>query len=177
MVDERDAEDAIRALDNTEFGRQRRRLCVEWAKVSKLVALESIASCWAACFSNWVWKVTSGLCFLGAIAKDRKASVVFVLGVPTSISKAFNSCTYGLSKAQIAAVLVSFNSKLIDILRLESPGLAQHLDKDFSILSKLTVRSAPCLINRASFNRRVPLLSCPRNAWFIYVCVTSLIWL
>ncbi|KAL3699245.1 hypothetical protein R1sor_017267 [Riccia sorocarpa] len=32
MEDERDAEDAIRALDNTEFGRQRRRLCVEWAK-------------------------------------------------------------------------------------------------------------------------------------------------
>jgi arginine/serine-rich splicing factor 4/5/6 len=34
MDDERDAEDAIRGLDNSEFGRQRRRLCVEWAKVS-----------------------------------------------------------------------------------------------------------------------------------------------
>eukprot|EP01018_Ginkgo_biloba_P017958 Gb_02054 [translate_table: standard] len=33
MEDERDAEDAIRNLDNTEFGRQRRRLCVEWTKV------------------------------------------------------------------------------------------------------------------------------------------------
>ncbi|CAM6112000.1 unnamed protein product [Calypogeia fissa] len=32
MEDERDAEDAIRALDNSEFGRQSRRLCVEWAK-------------------------------------------------------------------------------------------------------------------------------------------------
>eukprot|EP00249_Psilotum_nudum_P011858 c23428_g1_i1 orf=359-934(+) len=32
MEDERDAEDAIRALDNVEFGRQRRRLRVEWAK-------------------------------------------------------------------------------------------------------------------------------------------------
>lgn len=33
MEDDRDAEDAIRALDNLEFGRQRRRLRVEWAKV------------------------------------------------------------------------------------------------------------------------------------------------
>ncbi|CAK9208439.1 unnamed protein product [Sphagnum troendelagicum] len=33
MDDERDAEDAIKGLDNIEFGRQRRRLCVEWAKV------------------------------------------------------------------------------------------------------------------------------------------------
>lgn len=33
MDDERDAEDAIRHLDNMEFGRQRRRLSVEWAKV------------------------------------------------------------------------------------------------------------------------------------------------
>ncbi|GLJ46025.1 hypothetical protein SUGI_0969590 [Cryptomeria japonica] len=32
MDDERDAEDAIRGLDKTEFGRQRRRLCVEWTK-------------------------------------------------------------------------------------------------------------------------------------------------
>lgn len=34
MIDERDARDAIRGLDNYEFGRQRRRLRVEWAKVS-----------------------------------------------------------------------------------------------------------------------------------------------
>eukprot|EP00245_Coleochaete_scutata_P006785 TRINITY_DN2156_c0_g1_i1.p1 TRINITY_DN2156_c0_g1~~TRINITY_DN2156_c0_g1_i1.p1 ORF type:complete len:181 (-),score=26.58 TRINITY_DN2156_c0_g1_i1:874-1416(-) len=32
MMDERDANDAIRALDRMEFGRQRRRLCVEWSK-------------------------------------------------------------------------------------------------------------------------------------------------
>ncbi|KAH7441384.1 hypothetical protein KP509_03G035700 [Ceratopteris richardii] len=32
MNDERDARDAIRGLDNREFGRQRRRLRVEWAK-------------------------------------------------------------------------------------------------------------------------------------------------
>eukprot|EP00897_Mesotaenium_endlicherianum_P004539 jgi/Mesen1/4112/ME000216S03373 len=32
MEDDRDAEDAIRALDRLEFGRQRRRLVVEWAK-------------------------------------------------------------------------------------------------------------------------------------------------
>eukprot|EP00270_Netrium_digitus_P011094 TRINITY_DN3508_c0_g1_i2.p1 TRINITY_DN3508_c0_g1~~TRINITY_DN3508_c0_g1_i2.p1 ORF type:complete len:185 (+),score=6.64 TRINITY_DN3508_c0_g1_i2:157-711(+) len=33
MEDERDAADAIRGLDRTEFGRnRRRRLCVEWAK-------------------------------------------------------------------------------------------------------------------------------------------------
>lgn len=31
--DERDAEDAIRDLDNTPFGYDRRRLSVEWAKV------------------------------------------------------------------------------------------------------------------------------------------------
>jgi arginine/serine-rich splicing factor 4/5/6 len=35
MDDDRDADDAIRALDNYEFGRQRRRLRVEWAKVEK----------------------------------------------------------------------------------------------------------------------------------------------
>jgi arginine/serine-rich splicing factor 4/5/6 len=34
--DERDAEDAIKGLDNIEFGRQRCRLCVEWAKVCGL---------------------------------------------------------------------------------------------------------------------------------------------
>lgn len=33
MEDERDAEDAIRALDRTEFGRHGRRLRVEWTKV------------------------------------------------------------------------------------------------------------------------------------------------
>lgn len=31
--DERDADDAIRALDNFPFGYDRRRLSVEWAKV------------------------------------------------------------------------------------------------------------------------------------------------
>lgn len=31
--DERDAEDAIRGLDNVAFGYDRRRLSVEWAKV------------------------------------------------------------------------------------------------------------------------------------------------
>lgn len=31
--DERDAEDAIRGLDNMPFGHDRRRLSVEWAKV------------------------------------------------------------------------------------------------------------------------------------------------
>lgn len=33
MEDERDAEDAIRRLDQTEFGRKGRRLRVEWTKV------------------------------------------------------------------------------------------------------------------------------------------------
>lgn len=33
MEDERDAEDAIRRLDQYEFGRNRRRLRVEWTKV------------------------------------------------------------------------------------------------------------------------------------------------
>ena len=33
MEDERDAEDAIRALDRREFGRKGRRLRVEWTKV------------------------------------------------------------------------------------------------------------------------------------------------
>jgi hypothetical protein len=33
MEDEQDAEDAIRGLDSTEFGTQRRRLSVEWTKV------------------------------------------------------------------------------------------------------------------------------------------------
>ena len=36
MEDERDAADAIRALDNYEFGRQRRHLRVEWAKVVEI---------------------------------------------------------------------------------------------------------------------------------------------
>lgn len=31
--DERDAEDAIRGIDNTPFGYERRKLSVEWAKV------------------------------------------------------------------------------------------------------------------------------------------------
>lgn len=33
MEDERDAEDAIRALDRVEFGKKGRRLRVEWTKV------------------------------------------------------------------------------------------------------------------------------------------------
>lgn len=33
MEDDRDAEDAIRALDRREFGRKGRRLRVEWTKV------------------------------------------------------------------------------------------------------------------------------------------------
>ena len=41
MEDERDAEDAIRNLDNTEFGRQRRRLCVEWTKQADRVIRRS----------------------------------------------------------------------------------------------------------------------------------------
>lgn len=36
MEDERDAEDAIRALDRIEFGRKGRRLRVEWTKVASL---------------------------------------------------------------------------------------------------------------------------------------------
>ena len=32
--DERDAEDAIRGIDNIPFGYEKRRLSVEWAKVS-----------------------------------------------------------------------------------------------------------------------------------------------
>lgn len=36
MDDERDAEDAIRGLDRTEFGRHGRRLRVEWTKVTPL---------------------------------------------------------------------------------------------------------------------------------------------
>jgi RNA recognition motif-containing protein len=36
MEDERDAEDAIRALDRFEFGRKGRRLRVEWTKVGYL---------------------------------------------------------------------------------------------------------------------------------------------
>jgi len=31
--DERDAEEAIRALDNVPFGHEKRRLSVEWARV------------------------------------------------------------------------------------------------------------------------------------------------
>lgn len=36
MEDERDGEDAIRALDRKEFGRKGRRLRVEWTKVIDL---------------------------------------------------------------------------------------------------------------------------------------------
>ncbi|XP_042505411.1 serine/arginine-rich splicing factor RS40-like isoform X2 [Macadamia integrifolia] len=37
MDDERDAEDAVRALDRTEFGRQGRRLRVEWTKQERSI--------------------------------------------------------------------------------------------------------------------------------------------
>jgi hypothetical protein len=37
MEDDRDADDAIRALDRTEFGRKGRRLRIEWAKVLELI--------------------------------------------------------------------------------------------------------------------------------------------
>lgn len=37
MEDERDADDAIRGLDRTEFGRKGRRLRVEWTKVMHLL--------------------------------------------------------------------------------------------------------------------------------------------
>lgn len=37
--DERDADDAIRALDNIAFGYDKRRLSVEWAKVCYLFKL------------------------------------------------------------------------------------------------------------------------------------------
>lgn len=40
MDDERDAEDAIRKLDRTVFGRKGRRLRVEWTKV-RLVMISS----------------------------------------------------------------------------------------------------------------------------------------
>ena len=36
MIDDRDAEDAIKDLDGQEFGRQRRRLVVQWAKVPEM---------------------------------------------------------------------------------------------------------------------------------------------
>lgn len=39
MEDERDAEDAIRGLDRTEFGRKGRRLRVEWTKVMAMSVL------------------------------------------------------------------------------------------------------------------------------------------
>lgn len=39
MEDERDAEDAIRALDRIEFGRKGRRLRVEWTKVIGLCCI------------------------------------------------------------------------------------------------------------------------------------------
>lgn len=38
MDDERDAEDAIRGLDRSEFGRHGRRLRVEWTKVIPVFA-------------------------------------------------------------------------------------------------------------------------------------------
>lgn len=39
MENERDAEDAIRRLDRTEFGRKGRRLRVEWTKVMYLIVV------------------------------------------------------------------------------------------------------------------------------------------
>lgn len=39
MEDERDAEDAIRRLDNIEFGRKGRRLRVEWTKVTNVALI------------------------------------------------------------------------------------------------------------------------------------------
>lgn len=39
MENERDAEDAIRRLDRTEFGRKGRRLRVEWTKVMHLIVV------------------------------------------------------------------------------------------------------------------------------------------
>lgn len=38
FVDERDADDAIRALDNVPFGHDKRRLSVEWARVCYCLA-------------------------------------------------------------------------------------------------------------------------------------------
>jgi hypothetical protein len=35
--DERDAEDAIRRLDNADFGHSRRRLSVEWSRVRAIL--------------------------------------------------------------------------------------------------------------------------------------------
>lgn len=43
--DERDAEDAIRYLDNTPFGYDRRRLSVEWARVCLVVLSFHSFSC------------------------------------------------------------------------------------------------------------------------------------
>ena len=53
MDDDRDAEDAIRALDNLEFGRQRRRLRVEWAKV-KFATLLLFNTGWLLCLAGVV---------------------------------------------------------------------------------------------------------------------------
>ena len=49
MEDERDAEDAIRALDRYEFGRKGRRLRVEWTKV--IIYIQSLSSCPIYCFN------------------------------------------------------------------------------------------------------------------------------
>lgn len=43
--DERDAEDAIRGLDNLPFGYDRRRLSVEWARVRPLSLHSSVPPC------------------------------------------------------------------------------------------------------------------------------------
>lgn len=39
MEDEKDADDAIRRLDRSEFGRKGRRLRVEWTKVTIIIYL------------------------------------------------------------------------------------------------------------------------------------------
>lgn len=39
-MDERDAEEAIRAVDNRPFGHDRRRLSVEWARVQYFFTLK-----------------------------------------------------------------------------------------------------------------------------------------
>lgn len=59
MEDERDAEDAIRRLDRTEFGRKGRRLRVEWTKVIYL----RCCLCWKFFFSLCSVCISSFICF------------------------------------------------------------------------------------------------------------------
>lgn len=54
MRDRRDADDAIAALDGREFGYKRRRLRVEWAKVSmEYTPRQHSSKPW--CFTTWQW--------------------------------------------------------------------------------------------------------------------------